>query len=121
MHDVGVQVFGVSEFAVRFWSAALALVTVAATYALGRRLFRSSVDFWAAIVLATTLMFNVAARAATPDSLLICCCTLALVAYTHCVRARRWPPSSRQAVHRKTLKSMSLSHCVSGPRSPSTP
>ena len=87
------EVFGVSEFAVRFWSAALALVTVAATYALGRRLFDPQAGFWAAIVLATTLMFNVAARAATPDSLLICCCTLALVAYAHCVRARAWLPS----------------------------
>ena len=87
------EVFGVSEFAVRFWSAALALVTVAATYALGRRLFDPQAGFWAAIVLATTLMFNVAARAATPDSLLICCCTLALVAYVHCVRARAWLPS----------------------------
>lgn len=87
------ELFGVSEFAARFWSAALALVTVAATYALGRRLFDPPAGFWAAIVLATTLMFNVAARAATPDSLLICCCTLALVAYVYGVRARAWLPS----------------------------
>ena len=35
-------VFGVNEFAARFWSAGLALGTVLATYAIGRRLFQPS-------------------------------------------------------------------------------
>lgn len=34
---------------------------------------------WAALVLSTTLMFNVAAHAATPDACLIFCCTLSSV------------------------------------------
>ncbi len=74
-------VFGVSEFSARFWSAALAVGTVLATYGIGRRLFRAEVGFWAAVILATSLMFDVAGRAATPDSALIFCSTAALLVY----------------------------------------
>ena len=88
------QLFGVGEFAARFWSATLAVGTVLATYALGRRLFPANVGFWAAIVLTSSLMFNVAARAATPDSLLIFCSTLALVAYVHTVDPSNWTGSA---------------------------
>ena len=73
--------FGVTEFAARFPSAVLGLCTALATYHLGRLLFRPQVGLWAGLVMATNLMFGVAARAATPDSTLICCTTLALVAY----------------------------------------
>jgi 4-amino-4-deoxy-L-arabinose transferase-like glycosyltransferase len=69
-------VLGVSEFAARFWSAALGVGTVVITYHVGRRLFDAATARWAAVVLATALMFDVAARAATPDSVLIFCSTL---------------------------------------------
>ena len=36
------KVFGVNEFAARFWSAVFALATVWATYFIGRRLFDAS-------------------------------------------------------------------------------
>ena len=75
------SLFGVNEFAARFWSAALATGTVLLTYSIGRRLFSPRAAFWAAGILSTTLMFNVAARAATPDSTLIFCMTLALALY----------------------------------------
>ena len=65
------SVFGVNEFAARFFSALFGLGTVAITYDLGRRAFRPEVGFWAALMLATCMMFPVAARAATPDSVLI--------------------------------------------------
>ena len=74
-------VFGVNEFSARFWSAALAVGTVLATYGIGRRLFHANVGFWAAVILATSLMFDVAGRAATPDSALIFCSTAALLIY----------------------------------------
>ena len=74
-------VFGVSEFAARFWSAALAVGTAMATYGIGRRLFHAQVGLWAAVILATSLMFDVAGRAATPDSALIFCSTAALLVY----------------------------------------
>ena len=75
------SVFGVSEFAARFWSAALAVGTALATYGIGRRLFHANVGLWAAVILATSLMFDVAGRAATPDSALIFFSTAALLVY----------------------------------------
>ena len=75
------QVFGVNEFAARFWSAALAVGTVFLTYGIGRQLFDAHVGLWAALILATSLMFGVAGRAATPDSTLIFFSTAALLTY----------------------------------------
>lgn len=75
------SVFGINEFAARFWSAALAVGTVFLTYSIGRRLLNPRAGVWAAVILSTTFMFNVAARAATPDSALIFCMTLALAIY----------------------------------------
>ena len=69
------QIFGVGEFAARFWSAVLAIGTMLATYGIGRRLFNPSVALYSAIVLGTSMMFVVAGRAATPDSV--------PVSYTH--------------------------------------
>ncbi len=75
------KVFGINEFSARFWSALLALGTVLATYGIGRRLFHPTAALLSAIILSTTLMFDVAARAATPDSVLIFCSTLSLLIY----------------------------------------
>lgn len=65
------ETFGVSEFSARFFSALLGMLTVLLTYDIGRRLFDSQAGLWAGICLATTLMFTVASRAATPDAPLI--------------------------------------------------
>ncbi|MDG1873571.1 MAG: glycosyltransferase family 39 protein [Mariniblastus sp.] len=75
------SLFGVNEFSARFWSATLALVTTLATYGIARRLTNPIIALLAAIALATSLMFDVAARAATPDSVLICCSTVAIYLY----------------------------------------
>ncbi len=75
------QTFGVNEFAARFWSAILAVGTVLATYVIGRRLMNAQVALFAAIILATSMMFVVAGRAATPDSLLIFCNCMAMMFY----------------------------------------
>jgi 4-amino-4-deoxy-L-arabinose transferase-like glycosyltransferase len=73
--------FGAGEFAARFWSALLAIGTAWLTYCLGRRLFSPAVGLWAGVILLTTLMFDVAGRAATPDSVLIFWITAALWLY----------------------------------------
>ncbi len=75
------QLLGVSEFSARFWSAALGVGTACLTYVIGRRMFSPQVGFWAAIILVTTLMYDVASRAATPDSLLIFWSTAAICCF----------------------------------------
>jgi 4-amino-4-deoxy-L-arabinose transferase-like glycosyltransferase len=73
--------FGVDEFSARFWSAVLAVGTTLCTYAMGRRLFDGRVGTWSGVIVATVLMFDVAGRAATPDSPLIFLTTLAITLF----------------------------------------
>ncbi|MDB5384602.1 MAG: glycosyl transferase family 39 [Planctomycetaceae bacterium] len=75
------ELFGISEFGARFWSAVLGIGTCLLTYDIGRRLFDASAGFWAAFMLAAALMFGVASRAATPDAPLIFFSTLALAIF----------------------------------------
>jgi 4-amino-4-deoxy-L-arabinose transferase-like glycosyltransferase len=72
---------GVNEFAARLPSALCAIGSVICAYRIARRLFGPQAGVWAGIALATSLMFVVAGRAATPDSLLIFCTTLGLTIY----------------------------------------
>src|SRR5262245_19396488 len=72
---------GVSEFAARLPSALCAIGSVICVYRTGRRMFGPRAGLWAGIALATSLMFVVAGRAATPDSLLIFCTSLALMIF----------------------------------------
>jgi 4-amino-4-deoxy-L-arabinose transferase-like glycosyltransferase len=76
-----ISVFGVNEFAVRFWSALLGVGTVLLTYLWVRHLLFPTIARWTGLILSTTLMFTVAARAATPDAPLIFFTTLALASY----------------------------------------
>jgi 4-amino-4-deoxy-L-arabinose transferase-like glycosyltransferase len=75
------ELFGVSEFGARFWSAVLGIGTCLLTYGIGRRLFNPNVGLWSALMLAAALMFGVASRAATPDAPLIFFSTLALAIF----------------------------------------
>jgi 4-amino-4-deoxy-L-arabinose transferase-like glycosyltransferase len=67
----GFKTFGASEFAARFAFAALAVGTVWFTYRLGSRLYSEGAGLWAALALATNIIFDVSARACTPDSPLV--------------------------------------------------
>jgi len=75
------ELFGVSEFGARFWSAVMGIGTCLLTYGIGRRLFGPTTGLWAALMLAAALMFGVASRAATPDAPLIFFSTLALAIF----------------------------------------
>jgi 4-amino-4-deoxy-L-arabinose transferase-like glycosyltransferase len=75
------SVLGVGELAARLPSALAAVGSALCTWRMGRRLFGPSAGVWAGISLATSLMFVVAGRAATPDSLLIFATTLAMTIY----------------------------------------
>jgi 4-amino-4-deoxy-L-arabinose transferase-like glycosyltransferase len=73
------QLFGVTEFAARCSSAALGIGTGLLTYHLGRLLFRAEVGLWAGLIVVTSIIFTVSARAATVDSALVFFTTAALL------------------------------------------
>lgn len=73
------HLFGVTEFAARFWSAALGVGTALLTYHLGRLLFRAEVGLWAGLIVVTSIIFTVSARAATVDSALVFLTTAAVL------------------------------------------
>ncbi|HEY2147801.1 MAG TPA: glycosyltransferase family 39 protein, partial [Pirellulales bacterium] len=89
------RLFGPTEFAARFPSAVFAIGTALLTYRLGRRLFRPQVGFWAALILLSSLMFVVIARAATLDSTLIFCTTLSAWAYVRAMPESFWSERRR--------------------------
>jgi len=82
--------FGETEFSARFPCALMALGTALMTYHLGRRLFRPEVGLWAGLIVATIASFAVIGRAAAPDSPLIFCTTLSLLAYVFGTRREMW-------------------------------
>ncbi len=73
-------VFGVSEFAARFGSALGGSLTCIGLYLFGKRHVANGYGTWAAIVLASCLMFVVASRAATPDAALIATTSIGILA-----------------------------------------
>ena len=52
-----------------------------ARHFIGQHLFHRRVGLWAALILASSLMFGVASRAATPDAVLVFFSTAALAVY----------------------------------------
>ncbi len=66
----GMEVFGRTELAVRFWSALLAVGTALVTYHIGRLLFDPKTGLWAGLIVCSSLIFTISARAATVDSAL---------------------------------------------------
>lgn len=77
------QWLGIHEFSARLPSALAAVLTVLCTWRMSRRLFGSTAGVWAGLILASSLLFVMAGRAATPDSLLILGTTLAMTWYVH--------------------------------------
>ncbi|MDZ4849627.1 MAG: glycosyltransferase family 39 protein [Pirellulaceae bacterium] len=75
-----IRMFGETDFAARASSAFMASLAILATYWLGRKLIDVQTGFWSAAALATSLMFVVAGRAATPDACLVATSTLGVVA-----------------------------------------
>ena len=75
------SVLGVSEFAARLPSAIFAIGSALLTYGIARRFFDAKVALLAAIALCSSIMFCVAARAATPDSVLVFFSTLGIYFY----------------------------------------
>ncbi len=77
----GFEIFGQNEFGARFFSAVLGVGTALLTYRLGRLLFSPRVGLWAGLIVASSIIFTVSARAATVDSALVFVSTLALLCF----------------------------------------
>ncbi len=90
---VSYLMLGESEFSARLPSALAAIGTTLLTYAIGRRLFSAEASLWAALILPTTMLFVMAGRIATPDSLLIFCVTLTMAAFVWTA----WPRAGETA------------------------
>ncbi len=79
------HLFGVNEFAARFWSAIFALACAGATYALGRRLFSPRAGLWAGLILLTNLLFIMSGHLAKIDAALTFFSMLALLIFVFAV------------------------------------
>lgn len=78
MMMIGFKLFGTTEFAARFFSAVFGVATCWLTYHAGRRLFNAQIGWWAGLAMASCLMFNFVARAATAGAYLTFFSTLSL-------------------------------------------
>ncbi|HLA83548.1 MAG TPA: glycosyltransferase family 39 protein, partial [Thermoguttaceae bacterium] len=78
---LGRAALGPTELAVRLHSALFGIATALATYHLGRLLFRREVGFWAGVIVSTSIVFTISARAATVDSALTFAITAAVLAF----------------------------------------
>lgn len=78
------KMFGVNEFAARFWFAFFAVAAVIATYFLGKRLFASdAAGLWSALTLSTSTLFVVTGHLAKADAPLTFFSTVALLIYVY--------------------------------------
>ncbi len=82
----GFGLFGQNEFGARFFSAVLGTGTALLTYHLGRLLFNPRVGLWAGLIVASSIIFTVSARAATADSALAFVTTLAVLCFVAALR-----------------------------------
>ncbi len=70
MMMAGFKVFGVHEFGARCGAALCGVATALGTYVLGRRLFSPEAGLWGGLIVVSTFLFTISARAATVDSAL---------------------------------------------------
>jgi 4-amino-4-deoxy-L-arabinose transferase-like glycosyltransferase len=83
------RVFGVTEFAVRFWSALAGVALVLLIAWTARRRFGPPADLWAGLALTTNLLTALLARAAVTDMLLALFVTVAILAGLETLEASR--------------------------------
>ena len=82
------KIFGVSEFAARFWSAFLGLMGVIITYLLGKRMFSPRAGFLAGLILATNIQYITLSRLAITDMTLSFFLALAFFSFWFGYQAR---------------------------------
>ncbi|HZZ28575.1 MAG TPA: glycosyltransferase family 39 protein, partial [Pirellulales bacterium] len=109
MMRIGFLLFGVNEFAARFWPAVFGIGTALLVYRLGQRMFNSQVGLWAGLAITTAVMFDVVARAATPDSFLVFFSALALYIFA---RRENWESIANQPAATANLTPLPWSTCA---------
>ena len=72
------KIFGVTEFAARFFPALMATFGVIATYLFGKKIYDKNIGFIAAVILATSLEFWYLSHAVITDMTLFLCVSLTL-------------------------------------------
>ncbi len=75
------KLFGINEFSARFFSSFFGVLTVLLTYVLAKRFFNGTVAMGSALVLLSSLHFNLQFHFAVPDPYLIFFITIALCAF----------------------------------------
>jgi hypothetical protein len=105
--DAWVALAGESVYAARVLSTAFELLGLAATYALGKRLFDHWTALMAAVILGTAGTFVYYAREARMYSLLLC---LGALSTWTCVRWLRRPASVRSILYGSLLAALLLTH-----------
>jgi 4-amino-4-deoxy-L-arabinose transferase-like glycosyltransferase len=78
---VGFKLFGIHEFGARCGAALFGIATALGTYALGRRLFAPGVGLLGGLIVVSTFIFTISARAATVDSALALLSVGAMLAF----------------------------------------
>lgn len=76
-----IKLFGVQEWALRFWPAFLGLLTCLATYYTATRLYSRQVGVFAALILTSGLLFNFISRLIILDVAVTCFLTLTLYSF----------------------------------------
>jgi 4-amino-4-deoxy-L-arabinose transferase-like glycosyltransferase len=85
------RLFGVTEFAVRAWSALAGVLLVVLVAWAARRTFGPPADLWAGLVLTTNILTPLLARAAVTDMLLTLFVTTAILAGLEALEGSRSP------------------------------
>lgn len=76
-----IKLFGIEEWALRFWPAFLGLLTCLATYFAAHRIYSRQVGIFAAIILASSLLFNFISRLIILDVAVTCFLSLTLYSF----------------------------------------
>jgi 4-amino-4-deoxy-L-arabinose transferase-like glycosyltransferase len=106
------RIFGITEFAVRFWSALAGLGLVVLLWRAARRWVSGEAALWTGVAFSTNLLTALLARAAVTDMLLTSFVTAAILAG---LRALEEPESGNRWPARGMWAAMALAVLVKGP------
>ena len=84
------KIFGVNEFASRFFPAVFSTLGVFLTYYFGTKIYNRRTGFFAAVILATSVEYWYIAHAIITDATLFCCISITLMTFFIAYRDRNY-------------------------------